>query len=128
MRGRIGHILTSVALVVFPALAESLMQHAGKIAPHRANPYAGNERAREAGQKLFDENCGSCHGEAGKGNGRAKTPPLTTRFVHDADPGALFWVLRNGSPSHSMPSFQHLPEAQRWQIITYLQSLGEEQK
>jgi len=32
-------------------------------------------------------------------------------------------VLRNGSLRHGMPSFAHLPEQQRWQIVTYLKSL-----
>ena len=34
--------------------------------------------------------------------------------------GALFWALRNGSLNKGMPSFAHLPNPQRWQIITFL--------
>jgi mono/diheme cytochrome c family protein len=105
------------------AVPQSLLQRAAKGAHHLDNPYAGSERAREAGRKLFQQNCAQCHGEAGKGNGRPRTPPLATPLVRDADPGQLFWVLRNGSPDHAMPSYAHVPEQQRWQIITYLQSL-----
>ena len=47
----------------------------------------------------------------------------STKF--EASPGALFWVLRNGSLKRGMLSFAHLPEAQRWQIITYLKTLKE---
>jgi mono/diheme cytochrome c family protein len=66
-----------------------------------------------------------CHGEAGRGNGRPHTPPLATPFVRKADPGTLFFILRNGSENHRMPSFSQIPEQQRWQIIAYLQTLGE---
>jgi len=52
-----------------------------------------------------------------------KAPPLNQAEVREASPGALFWVLRNGSLKRGMPSFAHLPDAQRWQIITYLKTL-----
>jgi mono/diheme cytochrome c family protein len=44
-------------------------------------------------------------------------------MVRQAPPGAIFWVLRNGALWRGMPSFSHLPEQQRWQIVTYLKSL-----
>jgi len=34
------------------------------------------------------------------------------------------WVLKNGSIYQGMPSFAHLPEPQRWEIITFLRSLN----
>jgi len=52
-----------------------------------------------------------------------KAPPLNQADVQAAPAGALFWVLRNGSLKRGMPSFAHLPEAQRWQIVTYLKTL-----
>jgi mono/diheme cytochrome c family protein len=103
--------------------AESLIQKASRMAQERVNPYAGDKNARRAGEKLFARECSGCHGERGRGNGRAHTPPLSTPLVRQAPPGALFWILRNGSGSHAMPSFSHLPEEQRWQIVTYLRDL-----
>ncbi len=105
------------------ARSESLLQTASRVSQHRLNPYRDEKSARQAGEKLFRRECSACHGEAGRGNGRRHTPPLATPLVREADPGALFWILRNGSGRHKMPSFSHLPEEQRWQIITYLQSL-----
>ena len=87
----------------------------------RRNPFEGDERARRAGQKLFASECAGCHGVNGAGSRRA--PALNRGEVRDAQPGALFWVLRNGSLWRGMPSFAHLPEARRWQIIVYLKSL-----
>jgi hypothetical protein len=41
-----------------------------------------------------------------------------------ATPGEIFWVVTNGVVRHGMPSWSKLPEAQRWQIVTFLQSLN----
>lgn len=83
-----------------------------------ASPYGDDEKAVRAGAKLYRRECASCHGESGID----KAPRLDSRYVRGAAPGALFWVLRNGSLGRGMPSFAHLPEAQRWQIIAYLRS------
>jgi mono/diheme cytochrome c family protein len=94
-------------------------------APARAvtlqNPYDSQEAAKRAGAKLFQRHCASCHGPNAEGQNHA--PALASTEVRNAPPGALFWVLRNGSLRHGMPSFSHLPEQQRWQIVTYLKTL-----
>ena len=86
------------------------------------NPFAGEERARRAGEKLFRRECAECHGLDAAGAGKAL--PLKVPVVTDAPPGAIFWVLRNGSLYRGMPSFAALPDQQRWQIVTYLQTLA----
>jgi len=88
----------------------------------RENPLAGDARAQKAGAKLFDHECASCHG-AGAG-GIGKTPSLRQSAVSGAKPGALYWVIENGGIFHGMPSFAHLPERERWQLVTFLQSLN----
>ena len=85
------------------------------------NPYYGQDAAKRAGAKLFQRHCGSCHGQDAAGQNHA--PALASPEVRNAPPGALFWVLRNGSLRRGMPSFSHLPEQQRWQIVTYLKTL-----
>ncbi len=87
----------------------------------RTNPYEAQQTAERAGRKLFQRECSSCHGQQAQGTGRA--PALASRIVRQASPGAIFWVLRNGDLRHGMPSFSHLPEPQRWQIVTYLKTL-----
>jgi mono/diheme cytochrome c family protein len=122
-RVTIAVLLTYSVLLGSLARPESLLQTAGRVSQHRINPYVGKKGACQAGEKLFRRECSACHGEAGRGNGRRHTPILAAPTVRQADPGALFWILRNGSGTHRMPSFSQLPEGQRWQIITYLQSL-----
>ena len=43
-------------------------------------------------------------------------------------PGALFWILTNGVGRRGMPVWSKLPEPQRWQIVSYLKSLGPAEK
>ena len=87
----------------------------------RINPYEGQEAAREAGKKLYNRECAACHGQEAQGGGW--TPALASQSVRQATPGAIFWLLRNGALWQGMPSFSHLPEQRRWQIVTYLKSL-----
>jgi len=65
----------------------------------------------------------SCHGE--KAEGRGKKPSLRTFTVQQgASEGELHWLLVNGSLGRGMPSWSKLPDAQRWQLVAYLKSLG----
>ena len=103
------------------ASGASLVQKAPPRASAMRNPFDNDERASRAGGKLYARECATCHGANGEGVGR--TPPLNRLDVSDAPPGALFWVLRNGSLRRGMPSFAHLPEPQLWQIVTYVRTL-----
>ena len=108
-------------LAIAWARGESLVHQAPARTAAMSNPLEGQDRARRAGAKLFARECASCHGANGIG-GLGKAPPLRQPEVYRAAPGALFWILRNGSLGRGMPSFAHLPEAQRWQIITWLRT------
>lgn len=110
-----------VPLVAACAQVGTLVQQAPLRARATGNPFEGQSNAQRAGAKLFARECAGCHGPSGIG--MRKAPPLNQADVHEASPGALFWVLRNGSLKRGMPSFAHLPEAQRWQIIAYLKTL-----
>lgn len=101
----------------------SPLQQAPTAAVSMRNPLERDESARRAGVKLYARECASCHGPNREGRGKA--PSLKRPEVYQAPPGALFWVLRNGSLHRGMPSFAHLPEPQRWQIITFLRGAGQ---
>ncbi len=94
-------------------------------APEKArvkpNPFEKDPDAVIAGQFLFENHCAECHGEAGGGK---KAPSLRAPEVQNASPGALFWLLTSGVTRKGMPVWSKLAEAQRWQIVRYLKSLG----
>ena len=85
-----------------------------------ANPYRGKSDAAASGKKLYGQNCAQCHGANLQGIGPA--PALDSPAVKTAKPGELFWFITNGKVSTGMPSWSNLPKAQRWQIVTFLQS------
>jgi mono/diheme cytochrome c family protein len=109
-----------IAVAVAGVNRGSLVQKAPAAAAELMNPLEGDEQAQRAGAKLYARECASCHGVMREG-GR-KAPPLIQPEVQEAPSGTLFWVLRNGSLHRGMPSFAHLPEAQRWQIVTFLKT------
>ena len=88
----------------------------------RANPMLKDKDAVAAGKVLFEEHCTECHGENGVGS--KKAPSLRSREVQSAPAGSLFWILTNGIVRKGMPVWSKLPEPQRWQLVSYIQSLG----
>ena len=91
----------------------------------RQNPFDRDPEAPAAGAKIFAEHCAQCHGEdaQGKTEGKHVRPNLHADRVKQASPGELFWLLTNGSQQNGMPSWSRLPDAQRWQVITFLKTL-----
>lgn len=55
--------------------------------------------------------------------GTKKAPSLLEPQVQNASPGALFWLLTNGVVRRGMPVWSKLPDAQRWQLVSYIKSL-----
>jgi len=95
-------------------------------APEKArakrNPFEGDPDAVAAGRNLFEQHCEECHGAGAEGG--KKGPNLRAPEVQEAPPGAIFWILTNGVVRRGMPVWSKLPEPQRWQLVTYLKSLG----
>jgi mono/diheme cytochrome c family protein len=98
-------------------------------APEKArakrNPMVTDPDAIAAGANLFDQHCAECHGDAAQGS--RKGPSLLKEQVQSATPGTLFWLLTNGVVRRGMPVWSKLPEPQRWQLVTFIQSLSQRQ-
>ena len=88
----------------------------------RHNPLENDPEAVAAGGKLFGQHCAECHGETADGG--KKGPSLRASQVQQATPGTLFWLLTNGVVRRGMPVWSKLPEPQRWQLVSYIKSLG----
>jgi len=88
----------------------------------KTNPLANDADAVAAGGVLFEEHCEDCHGK--EGTGGKKAPSLRAGEVQNAAPGAIFWILTNGVVRKKMPVWSKLPEPERWQLVSYIKSLG----
>ena len=110
-----------------------------KVSPLKAakakNPVPAEGRAASAqeGRVLYDKECASCHGKAGKGDGPAAaqlTKPATDLTAPDMgkqSEGELFVKLTMGR--RPMPSYERtLTEEQRWQVVNFLRVLAPEIK
>ena len=118
--------LAAVAILL-PALllaadVDTRFHNAPASAPAAKNPYAGQEEAVQAGQKLYARNCLSCHGKTGNGTG--KEPSLVDGRLDSVTPGEVFWFITRGDKENGMPAWGSLPAKQRWQIVTYVKSMG----
>lgn len=98
------------------------LEHVPESDRQRANPFSGQADAAAAGSRLFSDHCAKCHGHDALGS--KKKPSLRTTEVQQASDGEIFWLLRNGDLRHGMPSWSAIPEPSRWQIVTYVKSLG----
>jgi len=89
-----------------------------------SNPAASKEISGDqiqAGQKLFVTNCGSCHGDDGRGKTDAGAPNLTDKFwIYGGDPQSIFTTVWGGRQGH-MPTWQgRLSPVERKILALYL--------
>ena len=84
----------------------------------------------QKGKAAFSENCASCHGQAGEGNGPAaaylnpKPRNFSTgKFKAGSEPTEIFKTITAGVPGSAMPSFSQLKEEDRWALAYYVHSI-----
>jgi len=81
------------------------------------------------GKAVFTQNCVSCHGDSGHGDGPAASGlnPKPRNFTQDAGwlngrkPSQMFKTLKDGIGG--MASFGTLPQDDRWGLVAYVGSL-----
>lgn len=98
------------------------LQKAPEKARAKKNPLEKDPDAIAAGAILFEQHCAECHGDSAGGG--KKGPSLRVAEVQSAEPGAVFWILTNGVVRKGMPVWSKLPEPQRWQLVSFIKSLG----
>jgi glucose/arabinose dehydrogenase len=104
------------------AADDTKFHNAPDSAQQMKNPYEGQPAAIAAGTQLYARNCLSCHGKSGEGSGNV--PSLVDGKLETTTPGEVFWFITKGDKDNGMPSWAQLPEKQRWQIVSYVKSLG----
>ncbi len=98
-------------------------------AAKKVNPLPADPSVLAAGKALYAEQCLSCHGTKGLGDGPAardlERPAgnLADPKLWDQTDGEIFWKITEGKKP--MPTFsQLLTEEQRWQIVHHMRTLA----
>ena len=123
------------ALVVFLVVASVVIAAAQQ--PRRnaeaqmlKNPVASDAESVEAGKKLYQRYCASCHGPQGKGDGgmalSGGTPSDLTDETWDygSTDGEIFVSIRDGVSSDMLSYKEKLNEKQIWQVVNFVRSIG----
>jgi mono/diheme cytochrome c family protein len=124
MKAKVAAVACGILLLAAICLAAdgSWLKRVPDLERSRVNPYAGQADAVSAGKRLFEDHCEKCHGDNALGKG--KRPSLRSDRVQQATDGEIFWLLKNGNLPKGMPTWSKIPEPMRWQIITFVKSLG----
>lgn len=94
----------------------------------RTNPVRADSASLARGRQVYDTNCASCHGAAGKGDGPAAQalkpkPADLAMMAPQHPPGDLAWKVENGRGA--MPPWKGvLTENQIWDVVNYVRSFG----
>jgi glucose/arabinose dehydrogenase len=110
------------ATLLLGADVDTKFHNAPASAQATKDPYEGQPAAVIAGKQLYARNCLSCHGKLGKGTGNV--PSLVDGKLDSVTPGEVFWFITRGDKDNGMPSWASLPVRQRWQVVTYVKSMG----
>jgi len=83
------------------------------------------------GAVIYAEKCAPCHGDTGLGDGpQAEQLPVpvpalgSPEVASQASPADWFLVVTLGNMDNFMPPFNSLSEQERWDVVTYAQSLS----
>jgi mono/diheme cytochrome c family protein len=96
------------------------------------NPVAASPSSIATGKKLYDSQCASCHGAAGKGDGKAgamlKPAPsdLTDGdWKHGHTDADIFTVIRDGAKQTGMRAYgSRIPTNDIWNLVNFVRTLG----
>ena len=96
------------------------------------NPVAASPSSIATGKKLYDSQCASCHGTAGKGDGKAgallkPTPSDLTDgdWKHGQTDGDIFTVIRDGAKQTGMRAYgSRIPTNDIWNLVNFVRTLG----
>ncbi|MCL5025936.1 MAG: c-type cytochrome [Chloroflexi bacterium] len=150
---RIALVLMVIALATLPACLTASLESLGEgrppgfISGNIPDNYRGlsepfsleDQAARLAGERFYfvgELSCGACHGGSGRGDGPRSpyldfgpadfaAPAMIRAFRQNQD--YVFWWVSEGVAQSSMPQFKEtMSETERWEVIVYAWSLGEQ--
>jgi predicted CXXCH cytochrome family protein len=93
----------------------------------RIDPVAASPTDVEAGHRLFQQKCETCHAYDGGGKteigaGAYPHPPVLRALLPSMSDGEIFYHVRNGIRNTAMPAWS-MPDRQVWQLVAYVRRL-----
>lgn len=116
-----------------PSTAHEDSDHQHADAAKMKNPIKAAPASVAAGKTLYDTQCSSCHGTAGKGDGKMAAmmnPPKPSdlsdgTWKHGATDGEIFTLIRDGSKGTAMRGYAtRMQTEQIWNVVNYLRTLA----
>lgn len=135
MAGRLGGVLIQVAAVAPPgdvtAAVDGILQDLAAALQVSLEEIPEFAPSRAVGAEVYRQQCSSCHGSAGRGDGPAgvgldPAPPDLTRFedLRGTSPLDFFRRISSGTPGTAMPAFEpSLSVEERWAVAVYASDL-----
>ncbi len=96
----------------------------------KKNPVPATKESIERGKAIFMENCATCHGKEGHGDGPSREfIPMNPANLADPKFAALrtdgewFWKITTGRTPMN-PYEDYIEEEDRWSVVNFLRTLG----
>ncbi|MDP2743987.1 MAG: c-type cytochrome [Dehalococcoidia bacterium] len=126
---RLGSLLGVLAAVLLlTAFAVAVLAQSAEVPPPYAglkNPFPWDDTSAQAAGKQEYQRCAFCHGATGNNISSAKFSTAAYSRGLQERPDYYFWVVSEGRMDKGMPPFKSsLSNEQRWQLLTYIWSLG----
>ena len=129
MRAVLGMLLVASA-AVWPATVTAIAQGNPDAAAMK-NPVPASAESIDAGKRLYQRHCASCHGanaEGGAGNDLIPAAPDLTdkEWKHGGSDGEIFSAIRNGIPPdlNMVPFGDQLKDPEIWSVVNYIRSVA----
>jgi mono/diheme cytochrome c family protein len=95
------------------------------------NPVPVSAESIDAGKRLYQRHCASCHGvnaEGGSGNDLIPAAPDLTdkEWKHGSSDGEIFSAIKNGIPPdlNMIPFGDQLKDQEIWSVVNYIRSMA----
>jgi mono/diheme cytochrome c family protein len=122
MMKKINLLFIAIVLLSFQGFAQEWLVPEDQ--KNLSNPSEYNLENVKKGKAIYDLNCKSCHGDAGKYNGLPLVPPppdVVSDIMQANTEGELFYKITKGRGG--MPQFEStISEDDRWRLVNYIRN------